>query len=133
MSGCPAGARNWHISYFAMLLHSKKPVYLGFSGKQNCSDTCVPEQFFPRCQNGRAKPPHCLFSQQKTARVKHKAVFRAIRNVFSAKQLPEGIFWLRSFSRQMGIFQLARKVSAMVGSRAPKPSAASAGYRHETA
>ncbi len=69
----------------------------------------------------------------KTARVKHKAVFRAIRNVFSAKQLPEGIFWLRSFSRQMGIFQLARKVSAMVGSRAPKPSAASAGYRHETA
>jgi len=133
MSGCPAGARNWHISYFSMLLHSKKPVYLGFSGKQNCSDTCVPEQFFPRCQNGRAKPPHCLFSQQKTARVKHKAVFRAIRNVFSAKQLPEGIFWLRSFSRQMGIFQLARKVSAMVGSRAPKPSAASAGYRHETA
>lgn len=67
MSGCPAGARNWHISYFSMLLHSKKPVYLGFSGKQNCSDTCVPEQFFPRCQNGRAKPPHCLFSQQKTA------------------------------------------------------------------
>lgn len=133
MSGCPAGARNWHISYFSMLLHSKKPVYLGFSGKQNCSDTCVPEQFFPRCQNGRAKPPHCLFSQQKTARVKHKAVFRAIRNVFSAKHLPEGICRLRSFSRQMGIFQLARKVSAMVGSRAPKPSAASAGYRHETA
>ena len=62
-----------------------------------------------------------------------KAIFRAIRNVFSAKQLPEGIFWLRSFSRQMGIFQLARKVPAMVGSRAPKPSAASAGYRHETA
>ena len=131
MSGCPAGARNWHISYFSMLLHSKKPVYLGFSGKQNCSDTCVPEQFFPRCQNDQIL--HCLFSRQKTARVKHKAVFRAIRNVFSAKQLPEGIFWLRSFSRQMGIFQLARKVSAMVGSRAPKPSAASAGYRHETA
>ena len=76
---------------------------------------------------------HCLFSRQKTARVKHKAVFRAIRNVSSAKQLPEGICRLRSFSRQMGIFQLARKVSAMVGSRAPKPSAASAGYRHETA
>lgn len=55
MSGCPAGARNWHISYFSMLLHSKKPVYLGFSGKQNCSDTCVPEQFFPRCQNDRTK------------------------------------------------------------------------------
>ena len=55
ISGCPAGARNWHISYFSMLLHSKKPVYLGFSGKQNCSDTCVPEQFFPRCQNDRTK------------------------------------------------------------------------------
>lgn len=55
LSGCPAGARNWHISYFSMLLHSKKPVYLGFSGKQNCSDTCVPEQFFPRCQNDRTK------------------------------------------------------------------------------
>lgn len=38
-----------------MLLHSKKPVYLGFSGKQNCSDTCVPEQFFPRCQIDRTK------------------------------------------------------------------------------
>ena len=24
ISGCPAGARKWHISYFAMLLHSKK-------------------------------------------------------------------------------------------------------------
>ena len=23
ISGCPAGARKWHISYFAMLLHSK--------------------------------------------------------------------------------------------------------------
>ena len=55
LSGCPAGARNWHISYFSMLLHSKKPVYLGFSGKQNCSDTCVPEQFFPRCQIDRTK------------------------------------------------------------------------------
>ena len=42
LSGCPAGARKWHISYFSMLLHSKKPVYLGFSGKQNCSDTYVP-------------------------------------------------------------------------------------------
>ena len=42
ISGCPAGARKWHISYFSMLLHSKKPVYLGFSGKQNCSDTYVP-------------------------------------------------------------------------------------------
>ena len=70
-----------------------------------------------------------------TAKNRHgqpKAVFRAIWSIFPAKQLPEGIFRLRSFSRQMGIFQLARKVSAMVGSRAPKPSAASAGYRHET-
>ena len=25
ISGCPAGARKWHISYFAMLLHSKTP------------------------------------------------------------------------------------------------------------
>ena len=75
----------------------------------------------------------CFHSKRPPRAVKSKAVFRAIRNVFSAKQLPEGIFWLRSFSRQMGIFQLARKVSAMVGSRAPKPSAASAGYRHETA
>ena len=25
LSGCPAGARKWHISCFAMLLHSKKP------------------------------------------------------------------------------------------------------------
>ena len=24
ISGCPAGARKWHISYFATLLHSKK-------------------------------------------------------------------------------------------------------------
>ena len=24
ISACPAGARKWHISYFAMLLHSKK-------------------------------------------------------------------------------------------------------------
>ena len=24
ISGCPAGARKWHISYFAMLLHNKK-------------------------------------------------------------------------------------------------------------
>ena len=24
LSGCPAGARKWHISYFAMLLHRKK-------------------------------------------------------------------------------------------------------------
>ena len=24
ISGCPAGARKWHISYFAMLLHSKQ-------------------------------------------------------------------------------------------------------------
>ena len=24
ISGCPAGARNWHISYFAMQKHSKK-------------------------------------------------------------------------------------------------------------
>ena len=23
ISGCPAGARKWHISYFAMLLHGK--------------------------------------------------------------------------------------------------------------
>lgn len=23
LSGCPAGARKWHISYFVMLLHSK--------------------------------------------------------------------------------------------------------------
>ena len=23
ISGCPAGAKKWHISYFAMLLHSK--------------------------------------------------------------------------------------------------------------
>ena len=23
ISGCPAGARKWHISYFAVLLHSK--------------------------------------------------------------------------------------------------------------
>ena len=75
----------------------------------------------------------CFHSKRPPRAVKSKAVFRAIWNVFSAKQLPEGIFWLRSFSRQMGIFQLARKVSAMVGSRAPKPSAASAGYRHETA
>ena len=27
ISGCPAGARKWHISYFAMLLHSKKRLY----------------------------------------------------------------------------------------------------------
>ena len=26
ISGCPAGARKWHISYFAMLLHSKITV-----------------------------------------------------------------------------------------------------------
>ena len=25
ISGCPAGARKWYISYFAMLLHSKTP------------------------------------------------------------------------------------------------------------
>ena len=25
ISGCPAGARKWHISCFAMLLHSKNP------------------------------------------------------------------------------------------------------------
>ena len=24
ISGCPAGAREWHISYFSVLLHSKK-------------------------------------------------------------------------------------------------------------
>ena len=31
ISGCPAGARKWHISYFAMLLHSKKlPKHLCF-------------------------------------------------------------------------------------------------------
>ena len=41
ISGCPAGARKWHISYFAMLLHSKyckfqpgeallRPVFLHF-------------------------------------------------------------------------------------------------------
>ena len=86
MSGCPAGARNWHISYFSMLLHSKKPVYLGFSGKQNCSGACVPEQFFPRCQNGRAKFRIACFHGKRPPRaVKSKAVFRAIRNVSFAK------------------------------------------------
>ena len=134
MSGCPAGAGKWHISYFSMLLHSKKPVYLGFSGKQNCSDTCVPEQFFPRCQNGRAKPPHCLFSQQKTAPGSQiqGGLSRDLEH-FLRKTASEGHFPAAEYFSTEEIFQLARKVSAMVGSRAPKPSAASAGYRHETA
>ena len=133
-SGCPAGARERHISYFAMLLHSKKPVYLGFSGKQNCSDTCVPEQFFPRCQNGRAKPPHCLFSQQKTAPGSQiQGGLSRDSERFLRETAPRGYLPAAEYFSTEGIFQLARKVSAIVGSRAPKPSAASAGYRHETA
>lgn len=134
ISGCPAGAREWHISYFSMLLHSKKPVYLDFSGKQNCSDTCVPEQFFPRCQNGRAKPPHCLFSQQKTAPGSQiQGGLSRDSERFLRKTAPRGHLPAAEYFSTEGIFQLARKVPAIVGSRAPKPSAASAGYRHETA
>ena len=33
ISGCPAGARKWHIPDFAMLLHSKtQPAKLPFAG-----------------------------------------------------------------------------------------------------
>ena len=28
--GCPAGARKWHILFFAMLLHSKNPITARF-------------------------------------------------------------------------------------------------------
>ena len=45
ISGCPAGARKWHISCFAMLLHSKKeaPSLFCFGSHQavptaQCSD-----------------------------------------------------------------------------------------------
>ena len=41
ISGCPAGARKWHISYFTVLLHSKIPrkrpsggeMYVGFQDR----------------------------------------------------------------------------------------------------
>lgn len=52
---------------------------------------------------------------------------------FLRKTAPRGHLPAAEYFSTEGIFQLARKVSAMVGSRAPKPSAASAGYRHETA
>ena len=52
---------------------------------------------------------------------------------FLCKTAPRGHLPAAEYFSIEGIFQLARKVSAMVGSRAPKPSAASAGYRHETA
>ena len=52
---------------------------------------------------------------------------------FLCKAAPRGHLPAAEYFSTEGIFQLARKVSAMVGSRAPKPSAASAGYRHETA
>ena len=52
---------------------------------------------------------------------------------FLRETAPGGHFLAAELFSTEGIFQLARKVSAIVGSRAPKPSAASAGYRHETA
>ena len=52
---------------------------------------------------------------------------------FLRETSPRGHLPAAEYFSTEGIFQLARKVSAIVGSRAPKPSAASAGYRHETA
>ena len=58
LSGCPAGARKWHISYFVMLLHSKMDTERGTWGampSQSPSVTALPEGE-PRgcvCWNGK--------------------------------------------------------------------------------
>ena len=39
ISGCPAGARKWHISCFAMLLHSKNRGSTNWGAFLCCADT----------------------------------------------------------------------------------------------
>ena len=65
----------------------------------------------------------CFHSKRPPRAVKSKAVFRAIRNVFSAKQLPEGICRLRSISRQRESFSLQGRFPRWwaAGHRSPQP------------
>ena len=60
ISGCPTGARKWHISCFAMLLHSKIHALCGAPRKQANSSVHEVLCIIPGCPEG-AREWHILF------------------------------------------------------------------------